>query len=430
MIALIPLFFHNNIESQFWKKGDGHEYFLWVLREINRLNQIESILVLALESGWEYLQSHNITVLQVCNSLFQSKNSQSIEEFSFFGKQLLEIISPHLPSQDSEVLCVDIRNPSLNLSLLEKALRCSQESDLPMLVSIQEVTDHPCQCWTYSQVIDVGMIHFFDFAIQNSKKLGTKFFPVYPANLGHINKLSKQTEKDNPTQAKVDLMVSEDAYDCFGDESPAGIFHRDIPEAGQALDISILKSVCIDSDGLLHIRFPKTNGQIATHVTVQPFKLPDFTFVTSRHVSLSSNQVDHIEIALDLDITDLSGLIYTISQNVFGGPYDIANNHKPIQSLWTYDENGIAINSSNGRKILGRQDFPPVFEVENSIIVTKAAKLPDMQTILDNGGALGFPVKQSKMTINTKNDVLLAKAIIHTVFKSHNQFSQGELYCG
>ncbi|MBF0234252.1 MAG: hypothetical protein HQK65_14625 [Desulfamplus sp.] len=213
-------------------------------------------------------------------------------------------------------------------------------------------------------------------------------------------------------------MLGKDVQSSFGNRSPVGVFYRDIPGTGQSLDASILKNIYIDSERLLHVRFHQANGQTATHVAVQPFQSRDFALVKPKVVSLSSNQVDNIEIALDLDITDLNGFIYTIFQDIIGGKYDISSNIEPIQDLWSYDENGIPINSSNGRKILGRQDFPPLFEVENSILVIEATRLHDIQVMLDSGQACGFMVKQSKITINSEKDLILAKAMIHIACQS------------
>jgi CMP-N-acetylneuraminic acid synthetase len=130
----------------------------------------------------------------------------------------------------------------------------------------------------------------------------------------------------------------------------------------------------------------------------QPHTLDLYPLKQLNHFRLDSN--DH----------DLSGIIYSILKTSVDNAYDLAEPFPPQDDLWKSID-GQVINMITGKPILGRQDFPAVFEPDGSIFIFKKNSLDSLKNMIIEGNTCGFVMdNENSIQLNSRLDFLKYQA--------------------
>ncbi|MBF0233635.1 MAG: hypothetical protein HQK65_11430 [Desulfamplus sp.] len=355
MIAIIPLIFDNKLERRFWQNNIGLKYVQRLLHEIEAIDQIDSILLLSdVGADWKSLKSDRTKIISVNPDIWENHSNQQCEILSCTAHVISEAIENHFNSSVCDktnydkAIFIDVRNPSLNGSTIRQALNQYENSSISILISVMKSCDHPCQYQTYYRLIDAGSTYF-----------------------EHSNK------SDNDTHTKLFTIKNETS-----------------------------------TTNQITLCFPEFDNLTPTHLYILPFQTSGNKSIGAPRM-LTINEVDNGRITLELEnFSILDGLLYVLLKSVQWGEYDIASHMEPLENLWYFEESGIAIRSSDGAKILGRQAFPQIFEIDGSIVITKTTLLPEVQRICEKCEAESFVVEKPTIHILSEYDLVLARALI------------------
>ncbi len=157
MPVVIPIFFHE--DASLWHGTAGQRVLRKVLESIAFANNLGPVLVV----------SDDMEVLSLGKRLGVETALRPVsadEETSLilpFGSRAALAVCRELPSVDAEsVLLMDFRNPLLAPHDLEVAMGEFNAKSTGSFVSIMAMRDNPCQLEAYYDLIDSGIIHWFE----------------------------------------------------------------------------------------------------------------------------------------------------------------------------------------------------------------------------------------------------------------------------
>ena len=372
--ACAPLLFAGDREAGFWLDGPGRDHvrdFLDLLAGLPGVNR----LVVLTEPG-RPAPPTDATVLEV------TPDRQGL--FPLPADRLLALFNALSPPPGTWLLWADVRHPAVTAERLAAVLdRCRQDA-APCFVSVREPEDHPCQFLRYYRVLDAGLVHMLQPSPQGAASVQTKPLP----------------EADGDWASGMRLPVAAPT----AERHPCGLFHADCSEL--PLTPTACDRVFLDAAGRLRLRFPPQDDPDACRVIVQPL-------VEAAAPLLAAFSPDGTpEVVFDLDPAALDGLVYTLLRIVPGGFHDLASPMPPIEGLWTVDEQGLSLRAVDGKQILGRQDFPPVFEATADLLAIPMARLPEAQALLDRGEAAAVVLPQPAITVASAKDATLAEILL------------------
>jgi len=389
MYAIVPLQFRPGPETDFWASGPGLERIRTLLCELAGLAEVERVLVLAGEAQ-ETSGMDNATVLSLPPDF--SDAEETFDALPMSGARMLETVRAHLPSIRTELVIIDVRNLALNGATLGQALLRWRQSGAPMLVSVYEAVDHPCQFQSHFQVLDAGMVHFFKARQSGDEVTGIRSF------------LNLSGRLETGLVVRIDL----NGFEPKDGRTPCGLFHADLPVPLNSPVFNAVEAVYLGKDGKLCLDFTGRGVQSATHLLVQPFRA-DGVSLTPKLLPLSPDSSTGLP---EIDPTVCDGLVYSLLKASSGGIYDVVYRLTPIQGLWCLDECSFPTRTVDQKKILGRQDFPTVYEVVGGLLAIQADRLPEAMELFESGESIGIDLEGSAIVINSQKDAALAQALL------------------
>jgi len=123
-------------------------------------------------------------------------------------------------------------------------------------------------------------------------------------------------------------------------------------------------------------------------------------------------EIDDFSKPISLQYEDkyICGIIYSLLKVAEDDTYDLCEPFPPDERLWTGSDQ--KINIKTGKEIMGRQDFPDVFEPDGTFFIMKRSIIPFFGQELLNGNADGFVMEDSNsIQIKSEFDLLRYKAI-------------------
>lgn len=100
------------------------------------------------------------------------------------------------------------------------------------------------------------------------------------------------------------------------------------------------------------------------------------------------------------------GVAYAVFAPVHGGEFDVARPVEPIPGLWALSRRGLPARAGDGAEILGRQDFPPLFEINGSLVA--ASRLPKNFP----NKAVFLRLRRGPVTVRSHEDFCYGKALL------------------
>ena len=157
MIAVFPIWIED--EDPIWQAHAGRRVITQAVEAALHSQQIAEVFVL----------TNNLSVKELFGSFDVSTHlvdlQKDIEDPQILPQgtaDCLRYLNEVLQIPQDDLMIVNFRNPLLTTYLIGEAVAQFMCSDGPALISVRESVDHPCQLKTYFDLIDLGMIHFFD----------------------------------------------------------------------------------------------------------------------------------------------------------------------------------------------------------------------------------------------------------------------------
>jgi hypothetical protein len=368
MITLIPLLFRNPIEARFWREQQALNHLLELVRSLASLEQVTEILLLVpsnehfqAASLVMHLDQANACKIHIITLDFSSVLAKELGSASLPG--CMDVMAPEVmrellrlrPGMVGTVLAVDYRNLFLTTDVTEQAIRAHATGKQPALISVRKVLDHPCQFKRYFRVLDLGTV--------NLHRPGRG---VKPGQDGHPSRWALLRPGNN---------------------------REYILEAGFT--------------GRCKICFPQAQGCACVRAVLQPYASGQ------AFASLEMELEGGDDPFVSLDLTGKErGILYALLEQVEGGEYDVSGPVPAPNGLWDFDRNGSPVHPNDGRGILGRQDFPPLYELDASLVLVDVGQLPRLNELLNQGQTMGFVLEHGSLALQSERDVILGQAMV------------------
>ena len=359
------------------------------------------------------------------------------------------------------ILVLDFRNPLIRASLIDQAI--VEFSDFQdgkkILISIKAPEAHPCLFHSFYEILDMGLIHFFEadeFVDAYRHHFSSSISPTHsPKRYGEMYKLTKPfyfdwtsrgIQKPSCSRGYTRIYDGEGVryvpVEKLGDHSinegsPARWIHENETMARILLKIDIHQAAVLKpyiegedsewmgaafSDNYHYIcsgvfKNLKKNQCVAIFDSPTPSSFPQKLRMAPLMASgLIPNKTIEANlerfpsaILLECPDRDSLGMIYSLIKTSEEGTYDLCESFQPEECLWRTDNsNGKKINKMSGKEITGRQDFPDFYESEGSLFIIEKSAIPTIDQEILSGNARGFIIPENN-SIQVESDLDLLK---------------------
>lgn len=406
MLAIVPILLAP--AEQFWLMADHRDLLSDFLRRVAAAKAVTRTLVLSNHRGLEPLCAELGLELTLCGAPEQKcasgqaraeKQAGAVKqeggaaaEPDWSGglvegvREALALVRERGLEIGPGVLIPGFRNQLLTSDVLDSAVEAFASAGRQSLVSVRPVVDHPCQCrGLYHAVGDVLCLFpeqplvpevLARPAVAGEPRGGlSRCFALDFAQVGGLYASPGLVETD--AGAQVELSPSElagAARACAAVQGKRIAAVEHLPEEQGQCAV-----VLEDEDGRLRLVLPSPAGESSFGV-VQGALL--YASQAASHFSLPFSAPAGPWLQLELPAPSPGanpvGLYAAVLQPLMeSGAYDIGLPCPLGGELWTHNEKGAAVNLRTGREIMGRQDFPGVFEADRSLAVFSPAAVHD-----------------------------------------------------
>jgi len=464
MIAIIPIFFEGNRE--FWRRHEGESLLLKSVAAAANAREIKKLIIF----------SDDDLILDLAKSLNIDSYIADIEA-DIEKSELLPVgtyasvryLRERLKIDFENLMVLNFRNPLLTPDVIDEAIDKFKRSKIPVLISVKKSIDHPCQLNAYYQIADVGFIHIFDDdeAIPPYLQILNDHFPMKHTPNQRFNLLYKVTrpfyfdweargvqQKGKPgmyirTYEGLSIkyipvdQISNDTFDeilrplwIYDSPDKARILiqfnnHEKLYSEVSRVDKNLRLAGSAFSDNLNHISSLLFKDiKVAKYFFT--FNPEDFSSSHSHVLRAlpvrSSGPLEEgiIEIETDdfsepipfqYEDKDICGIVYSLLKIAEDDTYDLCEPFPPDERLWAGSMQ--KINVRTGKEIMGRQDFPDVFEPEGTFFIMRKDLISSFDREVSEGNADGFIMKDTdSIQIKSEFDLLKYMAITRALGRS------------
>lgn len=426
----MPVFIEEGME--YWLTAKGQEIIIKSLNTALQVSRAEKVIVFTNHEAVVRL-AKSIGVETCLTDLCDGDRKS---EFFFRGTQSSIDYLEKINGRGFDTLCVlNFRNPFISKGFLDDAIEKFSRSDAPVLLSVKEPTDHPCQLSSFYKILDIGIIYFFDERklirryIRNSEDhnymITRPFFfdwsergvfqtnhPLYRIRINEQSKIEYIPQKnsknlgdemwaplwiyENHTTARVLINMGRGVKD---------VLHHYLPEGAEAIGAAFngngrqVDALVVDDagKGRTNLLFHMAHYPRPPHVVKYLCVNNGGTLSNSAEVSMSRNGI--IDIPMSQSLEDVSVIIYSILHVAENGSFDIKEFFPALYTLWEVDKiTGKRVNTKTGKTINGRQDFPEVFEADGSFVIFDNASISSIDEEVSLGNVEGVLIDE-KMSI-------------------------------
>ena len=469
MIAIIPIFFEG--DQEFWRRREGESLLLKSVAAAANAREIKKLIIFSDDNLMlDLLKSLNIDSY-IVDIEADTEKSELLPVGTYASVIYLR---ERLKIDFENLMVLNFRNPLLTPDVIDEAINKFKRSKIPVLISVKKSIDHPCQLNAYYQIADVGFIHIFDddeatgrcvrcldkhlsirhtvnqcnpdnqrlnlrckvtkpfyfdwkargvqkngvsgIYIRKYDGLNIKYIPIDRIPGNTFNKIPFPFWiYDGPGQARILLR--------FRDEEK---LYRDVSEVDKDFQLAGA-AFCDDCNRISSLLFKNLRGGKYLLV-LHSEDLPSHSYMLRAVPVGSSGRAEKgiIELGLDdfsgpisLHFEDqaLYGIIYSLFKVAEDDTYDLCEPFPPHERLWTGSMQ--KINVRTGKEIMGRQDFPDVFEPEGTFFIMRRNLIPSFDREVLQGGAGGFIMKDTdSIQIESEFDLLKYMAITRALGRS------------
>lgn len=318
------------------------------------------------------------------------------------------------------VLVLSMRNINLNMDILRQAVLFHAESGKDIVVSVVSPDDHPCQMVTPMRLLDAGHLCLFEDTPQDilpgfaheSAVLTRPFAHLWdslpPAGLrfqrqgsSGFSPCGEWLATPDTAQAATGLL-----WIWEGVETARLLCTREILDAtwgevlnpGEALaGANLLRTpsdpIAAITAGSSPNRYffvvrplePVVGSMVLNVVPLAP------KGIIAERASTRCFGNSSPRAAQEVSITDCNGFFYSLEEYSDSATADHFKLYTPDHDLWYYDSSrGIPVNTQTGSEISGRQQCPPIQEIDASLLVVTPEAAPLLEQLLPDLSRLAF----------------------------------------
>lgn len=465
MIAIIPIFLKNN--DQIWRTPEGKELMLKSFMAPLESNELERLIVFTNTNSVIQLAKS----LGIDSYLIDIDTEDNESELLPPGSHVsVKYLQETINLDFEELIILSFRNPLITSALIDKAIKKYKISEVPALISVKKSIDHPCQLNAYYKIVDIGLIHIFE-----PDEAVAPYLQTLDNHISTKHQTNHHSENLTSLLSSPDLRLTKSFYFDWKsrgiqEKGDSGIYCRICDD----LDVKYISIDQVYNNTFKKISFPfwiyeshnmarvllqldtpeklysQVNG-VENNLYLAGSAIPDdfnhaaallfkninnssecFLALNSNDSTLHSCQLKVlpvglsgpveekiVEIGLDdfskpiplqFEGKDVCGFIYWLLKPAQDDSYDLMEPFPPDERLWTGSIP--KINVKTGREIMGRQDFPDVFEPEESFFLMRKNLIPTFDREVLNGNADGFVMDETDlMKISSELDLLRYQVI-------------------
>ena len=469
MIALIPIFLRD--DNPFWRSDDAREILAKPLVASLKARKIHRTIVCSNDRA--VLDSIKHLDLDTC-LLEISEELTSSPVLPAGSISALQYVLEALELKFTDVLILSYKNPLITSDFIDQAVNQYRSSKSSLAISARKPADHPCQLSSYYKIIDTGFIHLFESDEEMSATWRIKLRTILDEQIPDAIRASfddKGRLFDNTPYRATRPFYFDWASKQIGKKSHHGIYFRtcqnrsvhyqafehiattpvaDVPvafwlyendnSARVLMGSNILKNpqqLCEHSppmqligttltatddqpsmelysaqdSALLYLKCYAAHSPYATHI-LKSVVIGHSTIQTE--VEETEIQIDDLSrpIRVQYQTNNSSGILYSLLQYPVDDSYDISEEFPAPDKLWTRNAANQKINTKTGEAIMGRQDFPEIFEVEGSLFIFKKEVMSFLLHELSRGKAHFILMQDnSSIQIDSRLDLLKYRAL-------------------
>ena len=389
MLAIVPILLAP--AEHFWLMADYRDLLSGFLRRVAAAKAVTRTLVLSNHKGLEPLCAELGLELALCGPPKQPCSSDVEAEWSAGlvegVLEALALVRERGLEIGPGVLIPGFRNQLLTPDVLDSAVAAFAAAGRQSLVSVRPVVDHPCQCrGLYHAVGDVLCLFperpLLPEALARPAAAGeprgcfSRGFDLDFAQVGGLH------ASPGLVPAEAGARVEFSSPELAGAARTCAAVQGKRIAAVEHLPVEYDQCAVVleDEDGRLRLVLPSPVGDLPFGV-VQCAVL--YSSQAAVHFSLPFSAPAGPWLQLELPAPSpgaspvglYAAVLHPLTES---GAYDIGLPCPLGGELWAHNEKGAAVNLRTGREIMGRQDFPGVFEADRSLAVFSPAAVQDV----------------------------------------------------
>ena len=449
MILLLPIFPTNDVENQLLLETlRGKPLASFALKHVAACKENRALVLTNQDKIVEYSRALGLPCDFVNPDLSLDPGGMVPPGTSTGVRYVLD----KLQEAEDEIVCiVDYRNPGITRSLIEQAKLEYFQSNPSVLISVREAVDHPAQVDRYYRILGIEVLCFLEEdeqaesilstlrekLVSGKTRAKTQFFDMVVSKPFHFNWGSYRIQSDrsrtglyarifdktetrlipieafhrasHPNKERDVVWLYRDGFD-----TARRLVNRELlvlDGEAKILAVPFLRPVDFCACVLIgkpldRVRDLYINSQLVKNdLLVRTWGFCQNAFLTDapgtarlsgaafeRTREIGFNSLRFLGPACSLNHVDgVDGYILTLLERVDRGRADFAEPFQPTEKLWEVDpQTKRRKNLTTGNVILGRQDFPPVFQIDGSLVIGKCRHVTEMGRILREGDAQGF----------------------------------------
>jgi CMP-N-acetylneuraminic acid synthetase len=475
MKIIVPIFIQ--AENNIWRTKDGQALIEKVLKRIQDIKNIKKVITLT-----DDIAIHDLSKLLGIDSHLielgrQIENSDFLPPSTHTAIQYLHETGK---AEFDSLMVFNFRNPLITSHLLEDAINRFNHSNASVMTSVKKSKDHPVQLETYYNIIDMGLLHLFDDSCLDWR--GQEIFgqPVVRKSFSELKKLNpgcdfyRITKPFHFNWESRGIYEKDDSGIYFPGFKDGGIYYKSLSDTGNRrffddlthlwiyedtdvariiVPFNIVERVSGNTEAkfgesliLTGLSFAIGDSGISSAIFFDPknekvyLQFYEENFYHHSYVlkllpfGLSGicRPEESIELRIEgaadpitfqMNCKDACVIVYCCLAEVNkSGAYDLRKPFPEVRRLWQV-ENAThrRINSSTGKDITGRQDFPDIFEPDKTFFMIKSGLVSTFEREITAGNIEGFVI-DSAYSINVESymDWLCCNAIIGAQFEQHS----------
>ncbi|OEU69519.1 MAG: hypothetical protein BA863_14460 [Desulfovibrio sp. S3730MH75] len=322
LTAILPIRIDQN---PFWTSSQGIECVEKFLKTCKRISEIDQFIVITRDDPVRHLAKHHGMEISTVAIPGSTNRPFTFEQTRSLARNFQNLCK----NQTDALIIADHRNLFLSAADISKAYMVYQQNSEAGVISLAFCRDYPCQYKSY--------FTFLDCVIMRFDKPGQKIGAPDSSRTFLPREITGQTKSGN-----IKISISANGPYC-------GIsFHsQDLP-----LESFVAQMLPFAKDGPLY-------GQ-------------------SREIVVSTPEYETL---LEIDATQLSGIIFILAMPAQSGEYDTVEIFTPANAPWELEGSGATVvNTKTHEPMFGRQQFSPAYTYDGSLCILDMKHLGEKAT--------------------------------------------------
>ena len=432
MRILIPFFPDKAIN--FWWTSKGISRIRDILTQAKAVNGVSEVIVLG-ENAMDLTPFSQLAEIKLV-----SRHADILPGiFPPDTISALAYASAEKALSKSDLMVINFRNIGLTKSCLKRAMLEYYASGKSACLSVKLSRNHLCQLQSYEKLVGVTCVHCLEdvSASDSCNEIGSQSFPFdWTAVDEFIPDATVCVQEETRTSAIQSLLGSEsNRLQQINSRLAKAMFDKEnlkqITESLWGTNLvginTLLRQGASDGNYIFEVEgLPSGPGTL--------FALPFNNYRAIPQEAFEVYSKDSSQFRVYRDLNGYAGLFCLFSIPAYNSMYTIQERFPPVPDLWRLDK-GNLINAANDKIIHGRQNFPKLYEPNDSILACRSIRHEDLAEEYLAGRIGKILLSQSECrTIHKDLDLLIngldsrkTPENTHTPTDLSNQTSSGKL---